>query len=169
MYHIAIQQFVKTLKNLDAILGKAQAYADQRKFNVDNFCSARLAPDMLPFSVQIQIACDAAKLAAASLSGETAPRFEDNEKTFPELRERIAKTLAFLEGLRPEQFAKTTPTTKVPAVPRNNKWMHAEEFLFQRQIPNFYFHVMTAYSLLRHGGVEIGKSDYLGSLNLLDP
>lgn len=169
MYHQAIQQFVKSLKNLDAILGKAQAYAEERQFNVDNFCTARLAPDMLPFTTQIQIACDAAKLAAAGLSGETAPRFEDNEKTFAELRERIAKTLGFLEGLRPEHFEKTTPKTKVLAIPRRNKWMFADEFLLNRQIPNFYFHVVTAYALLRHGGVGVGKADYLGQLDLLDP
>jgi hypothetical protein len=169
MYYLAIQQFVKTLKNLDVILGKAQAHAEQRKFNVDNFCSARLAPDMLTFTSQLQIACDAAKLAAASLSGQPVPRFEDNEKTFAELRERIAKTLSFLESLRPEHFEKTTSKTQVHAVPRSNKWMHADEFLFSRQIPNFFFHVMTAYALLRHGGVDVGKNDYLGQLDLLDP
>lgn len=162
MYYLAVQQFVKTLKNLDAILGKAQAYAEQRKFDVDNFCSARLAPDMLPFTRQIQIACDMAKLGAANLAGKTAPRFEDDEKTFAELRERIKKTLAFLESLRPEDFQKTNANTKVLAVQRTNQWMLADEYLFTRQIPNFFFHVTTAYNILRHNGVEIGKADYLG-------
>jgi len=168
MYYLVIQQFARTLKNLDQILGKAQAYADARKFDVNNFCQMRLAPDMLPFTTQIQIACDAAKLAAANLSGKPAPKHEDTEKTFADLRERIGKCLSFLESLGPDDFAGTTAQKKVLAQPRNNKWMYAEEFLVSRQIPNFYFHVTTAYALLRHGGVDVGKGDYLGQLNLLD-
>jgi hypothetical protein len=169
MYHLAIQQFVRTLNNLDAILGKAQAYAETRKFDVNNFVQARLAPDMLPFSTQIQIACDAAKAAASNLSGKEAPKHEDNEKTIAELRERIGKCRQFLESLRAEDFQKTTPKTKVLASPRHNKWMLADDFLWGRQVPNFFFHVTTAYAILRAGGVDIGKSDYLGQLPTLDP
>src|SRR5690606_23096130 len=98
------------------------------------------------------------------LAGKTAPRFEDDEKTFAELRERIKKTLAFLESLRPEDFQKTNANTKVLAVQRTNQWMLADEYLFTRQIPNFFFHVTTAYALLRAGGVDIGKGDYIGQL-----
>lgn len=168
MYYLAIQQFVRTLKNLDAILGKAEAYAESRKFDVNNFVSARLAPDMLPFTTQIQIACDAAKMAAAALSRKEAPRHEDNEKTFADLRERIRKCVGFLESLRAEDFAGTTADQRVLASTRQNRWMRAEDFLWQRQIPNFYFHVTTAYALLRAGGVDIGKGDYLGQLSLLE-
>lgn len=169
MYYLVIQQFARTLKNLDQILGKAQAYAEARKFDVNNFCQARLAPDMLPFTTQIQIACDAAKIAAANLSGKEAPKHEDNEKTIPELRERIAKCLSFLESLGPDDFQKTTPKTKMLASPRRGTWMYADDFLISRQIPNFYFHVTTAYALLRQGGVDVGKSDYLGQLNTVQP
>lgn len=168
MYYVAIQQFVRTLKNLDAIMGKAQAYAEARKFDVNNFCTARLFPDMLPFPAQVRIACDTAKGAAANLAGVEAPRHEDNEKTFAELRERIGKCLAFIESVKPEQFEKTTPTTKVKLPNASGKFMYAEDYLFSRQIPNFFFHVTTAYNILRQGGVEVGKMDFYGALNLLD-
>lgn len=168
MYYLAIQQFVRTLKNLNQILGKAEVYAKARQFNVDNFCQARIAPDMLPFLTQVQIACDTAKVAAANLSGTQAPKHEDDEKTIGELRERIAKCLGYLEGLRADDFQKTTPQTKVLASARSGKFMLADDFLFGRQIPNFFFHVTTAYALLRQGGVDVGKKDYLGQLPLLD-
>jgi hypothetical protein len=168
MYYLAIRQFARTLKNLDAILDKAQRQAQAKKFDVNNFCTARLFPDMLPFLVQIRIACDHAKTAAALLSGKEPPRHEDNEKTFEELRGRIAKCLAYLDTFTPKDFEKTTAQTVVKLARPEGKGLNAEEYLFGRQIPNFYFHVTTAYALLRQGGVEVGKTDFLGSLNLID-
>jgi uncharacterized protein len=171
MYHLVVKQFMRTLKNLDAIMGKAQAYAEARKFDVNNFCGERLIPDMLPFTAQIRIACDHAKSAASLLAGKEAPKHEDNETTFAELRGRIAKCLGYLETLGPKDFERTTAATpvKLPDRPgRPGKTLRADEFLLARQVPNFYFHVTTAYNLLRRGGVEIGKNDYLGTLETIE-
>src|SRR5690606_27764556 len=99
MYYLTIRQFVRTLKNLDNVLEKAMQHAKSQNFDVNNFCTSRLFPDMLPFPAQIRIACDMAKAAAANLAGKEAPRFEDNETTFEQLRERIARTIAFLDTL----------------------------------------------------------------------
>jgi hypothetical protein len=168
MYHLAIRQFSRTLKNLDTILGKAVSHAEARKFDVNNFCSARVFPDMLPFPVQIRIATDMAKAAAAALSGKEAPKFEDNETTIEQLRARIRRCTEYLDGLSEKDFEKVNSKTviKVPYPP--NKAMTADEYVFGRQIPNFFFHVTTTYNLLRQGGVDIGKMDYLGTLSLLD-
>ena len=168
MYHLAIRQFVRSLKNLDAIIGKAVSFAETKKFDVNNFCSMRLAPDMLPFTAQIRIATDMAKAAAAALSGKEAPKFEDNETTIEELRARIARCIGFLDGFNEKDFEKVTGKTlvKVPYPP--GKAMLADEYLFGRQLPNFFFHVATAYNLLRQGGVEIGKGDFLGALQMQD-
>jgi len=168
MYYLAIRQFARTLKNLDAILVKAEDHANARGFDVNNFISARLAPDMLTLVVQVRIACDNAKAAAAGLSGKEAPKHEDNETTFEQLHGRIAKCLAFIDSLTQADFAKTAADTRVLLAYPAGKALRAEEYLFGRQIPNFYFHVTTAYDILRAGGVAIGKNDYLGELNLLD-
>ena len=168
MYHFAIRQFARSLKNLDGFLEKAQAHAKARNFDVNNFMGLRLAPDMLPFSAQVRIACDNAKAAAANLSGKENPKHEDNETTVEELRGRIAKCLAYLETFRAEDFARTTPETVCKLTHPKGKGLKADEYLFGRQFPNFYFHVTTAYDLLRHGGVELGKNDYLAGLNLID-
>jgi uncharacterized protein len=168
MYYLAIRQFARTLKNLDAILIKADDYAGSRGFDVNNFMNSRLAPDMLPLVVQIRIACDNAKTAAAGLSGKEAPKHEDNEATFEELHGRIAKCLAFLDSFTEADFAKTTADTRVKLMYPAGKALRADDYLFGRQIPNFYFHVATAYDILRAGGVPLGKSDYLGELTFVD-
>jgi hypothetical protein len=164
MYYLAIRQFARTLKILDTVLTKAERYAEARKFDVNNFLGARLAPDMLPFVNQVRIACDAAKIAAGNLAQKEAPKHEDNEKSFEELHARIGKALAFIDSLTEADFAKTTPdlVVKLPHPP--GKGLRADDYLFARQIPNFYFHVVTAYDILRQGGVDVGKSDYLGDL-----
>lgn len=170
MYHLTIRQFMRSLKNLDAVLAKAEAHAAARKFDVNNFFSARLYPDMLPFSAQVRIACDAAKLAGALLSGKEAPKHEDNETTFADLRARIGKCAGYLETFSAKDFEKTTPDMLVTLKGfggRPDRTLRANEFLLARQVPNFYFHVTTAYDLLRQGGVEIGKNDYLGELEYL--
>ncbi len=168
MYYLAIRQFARSLKNLDSIIGKAVSHAEARKFDVNNYCALRLFPDMLPFTGQIRVATDMAKAAAANLSGKEAPKFEDNETTVEELRARIRRCVGYLEGFTAADFEKVTAKTIVKIPFPAGKALNADEYLLGRQIPNFYFHVTTAYNLLRQGGVEIGKADYIGALNLLD-
>jgi hypothetical protein len=163
-----IKQFARTLRNLDAVLDKATKYAEARKFDVNNFLTARLFPDMLPFVTQIRIACDQAKSAAANLSGKEAPKHEDNETTMADLRGRIAKCLAYLDTFTAADFQDTKPDAMIRLPNRPGKAIPAAEYLYARQIPNFFFHATTAYDLLRHGGLEVGKNDYLGPLGFVD-
>ena len=167
MYYLAIRQFARSLKNLDAILGKAVSHAEARKFDVNNYCGVRLFPDMLPFANQIRIATDMAKAAAANLSGKEAPKFEDNETTIEQLRARVRRCIGFLEGFSAADFEKVSPKTLVKIPYPAGKAVHADEYLFGRQIPNFFFHVTTAYALLRKAGVEIGKTDLIGTLDTI--
>jgi len=168
MYYLAVRQFAKTLKSLDHLLDKATKHAQAKNFDVDNFVNARLFPDMLPFAAQIRIACDIAKTAAASLAGKEPPRHEDNEKTMEELRARIAKCLTYLETFAAADFERTNAKTIIKVPSPKGKAMYAEDYLVGRQLPNFFFHVTTAYNLLRESGVELSKMDYLGALNLID-
>ena len=168
MYFVVIKQFARTLKQLDHVLAKAEAYAQARKFDVNNFMTARLAPDMLPFPAQVRIACDSAKAAAAYIAGKDAPKHEDDEKTIAELRARIGKCVAYLETFTEQDFAAIGPTTLVKLPNRPGKAIAAEEYLLARQVPNVYFHVTCAYAILRHGGVDVGKTDYLGPLGFVD-
>jgi hypothetical protein len=168
MYYLTIRQFVRTLKNLDGILDKAVQHAKSHNFDANNYCTSRLAPDMLPFPAQIRIACDMAKAAGANLAGKEAPKFEDNESTFDQLRERISKTIAFLDTISEKDVAGTN-SQKVVKIPfPQGKAVLVDEYVLGRQIPNFFFHVTTAYALLRAGGVPVGKGDFIGNLNLLD-
>jgi hypothetical protein len=167
MYAALLAQFQFTLANLDAILAKAEAHAESRSFPVDNFMALRLAPDMLPFWRQVTIACDVAKAAAAAYARIDAPKFEDNETTVAQLRERIAKTLAFLATISPEQYTiADDDVVRVPFPP--GKAMLARDAALSRSVPNFFFHVSMAYAILRAGGVNIGKMDYLGPIKLFD-
>lgn len=168
MYYLAVRQFARSLKNLDALLAKAQHFAKERGFDVNNFCSMRLYPDMLPFLAQVRIACDGAKATASALAGKEAPSHEDTETTIEQLRARIAKCLAYLDTFRAEDFSRTTADTVCKLRYPQGKALKANEYLLGRQLPNFYFHVATAYDILRHGGVPIGKDDYLGALDLID-
>lgn len=167
-YFAIIRQFGRTLRNLDAILEKAIRHAESRKFEVNNFVGSRLFPDMLTFAAQVRIACDTAKAAAANLSGKEAPRHEDTETTVAELRGRITKCLAYLDTLTAADFQRTNAETRVVLPNRPGKALLADEYLLGRQVPNFYFHAVTAYALLRQGGVEIGKTDFLGPLQFID-
>ena len=165
----AVAQFARTLRALDAVLRKAEDFAKEREFPVDNFIQQRLFPDMLPFVSQVRIACDMAKAGAAKLSGQVAPKHADDETTFAELHARIESVVGYLDGIPAEAFAATTPQTVVTVPFPKDKAMHAGEYLFGRQIPNFFFHVTTAYALLRAGGVPVGKMDFIGNeLELLD-
>ena len=162
MYKVSIPRFIHTLRNLGAILDKAQSYAEAKKVDASVLPMARLYPDMLPLTSQVQIACDAAKGAACRLSGVTNPVFEDNEKTLPDLKARVDKTIAFLETIKPEQIDGTEDKELIVKVGGNDTKFGGMQFLLGRSIPNFYFHVTTAYNILRHNGVEVGKRDYLG-------
>lgn len=163
MYELTVPQFSKMLKNLDGLLDKAAGYADQKKFESEVLLQSRLAPDQFNFIRQVQIACDTAKLCVARMSGKEAPKNEDNEKTLPELKARIKSTLQFLESVSAKDF--TGSETKKITQPRwEGKHLLGEEYVLQHALPNLYFHIMTAYSILRHNGVDIGKKDYLGTM-----
>ena len=159
----ALSGFVQTLKALDAILDKAVEQAESRKIQPEVLLSARLAPDMLAFTRQIQLCCDFAKNAVARLSGGENPRFPDEEKSFPELKERIAKTLAFINAADGAALdAGLTREVTFPRGPSATATMTGVAYLSCFSFPNFYFHATTAYDILRHAGVEIGKRDFLG-------
>lgn len=154
--------FRTTLSNLDHILGKGLAHAQARKIDPQVLVSDRLAPDMLPLSRQVQIACDAAKNGVARISGVEAPRFEDTEATFEELRARIGKTLEWLETVPAAKLDGTEDKEITFPVGREaTRTMKGEAYLKHWALPNFFFHVTTAYAILRHNGVELGKADYL--------
>lgn len=163
MYQASVPRFVNILGNLSAILDKAQAHAEARKLDDTVLTSFRLYPDMLPMTKQVQIACDAAKGVVARLAGVEIPVHEDNEKTLADLKARIEKTVAFLQGLAAAQIDGTEE--KEIVIRRGDKETRYKgmQFLLDRAVPNFYFHVTTAYNILRHNGVEIGKRDYLGN------
>ena len=168
MYAQACQQYAMTLKNLDAILDKAQKHAEAKKFDQDIYCTLRFAPDMFPLTRQVQIACDMAKGAAAGLTGKEAPRHEDNEKTFSEVRARIHKCVGYLESLSERDFADVNAKTPVKLSYPQGKGMNAQDFLLCRANPNFFFHVTCVYALLRQAGVEVGKGDFLGAMPMFD-
>jgi uncharacterized protein len=154
--------FRTMLGNLAHILDKGLAHAQARKFDPAVLCSYRLAPDMLPFTRQIQIACDAAKNGVARLSGVEAPKFADDEQTFDELKARIAKTLAWLETVPAAQLDGTEDKEiTFPVGRETTRTMKGEAYLKLWVLPNFLFHVGMAYAILRHNGVELGKADYL--------
>lgn len=161
----AFPGITQTLKALSAILDKALAQAETRKIQPEVLLNSRLAPDMLPFTRQIQLACDFAKNAAARVSAGENPRFPDEEKSFAELQERIAKTLAFIDGVDPA--ALESGISKEVTFPRGASQtvtMSAEAYLTRFAVPNFYFHATTAYAILRENGFDIGKRDYLGDV-----
>jgi len=154
--------FKATLGNLSHILDKGAAHAEARKFDPVALLQFRLAPDMLPFTRQIQIACDGPKNGIARISGVEAPKFEDNEATFPELKARIQKTLDYLASVPPERIDGTEDKDITFPIGRDKtRTMKAEAYLKHWVLPNFFFHVTMAYAILRNNGVELGKSDYL--------
>jgi hypothetical protein len=150
------------LGNLSSILEKGLAHATQRKFEPAVLLAARLAPDMHPFTRQVQIACDIAKNSVARLAGQEPPRFEDNETSFEQLRVRIARVIDYLKSVPASALeGSETRDIRVPAGQRAYVFKGVE-FLQRWAIPNVFFHVTTAYAILRHNGVELGKMDFLG-------
>jgi hypothetical protein len=162
MYEASVPAFIHSLQSLKAILQKGQAHAEARKFDPANLVNSRLFVDMLPLSRQVQIASDAAKGAAARLTGTENPKFEDVETTFPELIARVDRTVDYLSSLKAAQFDGSETRTIKLQTPRGELSFEGLPFLRLWALPNFYFHVTTAYNLLRHNGVEIGKADFLG-------
>ena len=164
MYTASVPRLINGLTNLSHILGKAQAHAEAKKIDPVVFANLRLFPDMFPLSRQVQIACDVAKGLVARLAGVDIPAYEDNEQTIADLQKRIAKTILFVEGFTPQQIDGTED--KVIITKRGDKETHyvGMQFLLSHALPNVYFHITTAYNILRHNGVEIGKRDYLGKI-----
>lgn len=151
------------LRNLDRWLGKAAEHAKSKNFDPDVFVQARLAPDQFPLVKQVQAACDGAKFVAARLSGKEPPKHADEEKTFDELRARIATVGAYLETFNEKDFdGWETRKVPMPYLPGGNKGALGVDWLVGFAQPNFFFHVTTAYAILRHNGVDLGKRDYIG-------
>ncbi len=163
MYQASVPRFINTLGNLSAILDKTQAHVDAKKLDETALTGFRLYPDMLPMARQVMIVTDTAKGLAARLAGVDIPVYEDTEKTLAELKVRIAKTVAYLQTFQPAQIDGTED--KEIVIKRGDKETRytGQQFLLGHAVPNFYFHVTTAYAILRHNGVEIGKRDYLGN------
>ena len=163
MYQASIPQFTKMLSNLSNILKKGEEFAKAKNIDDTVLVGSRLAADMFPLAKQVQIACDQVKNGMARLAGVEPPKFDDNESTFAELQERIAKTIAFAKSIKPEQVDGTEAKEIKFSIREWNFEFVGDQYLMTWIIPNFYFHVTTAYNILRHNGVEIGKSDFLGS------
>jgi uncharacterized protein len=164
MYQASLPVLIRGLTNLQAILGKAEAHAAAKQIEPSVFTNARLAPDMLPLVRQVYIASDTAKGCAARLAGVEPPKFEDVEQTFDELQARIQKTIDYLKEFNAAQIDGSESraiTLKMRPGPIEFTGL---SYLFGFVLPNFYFHVTTAYDILRHNGVELGKLDYLGGL-----
>jgi uncharacterized protein len=162
MYKSSIPVFIRQLNNLSTILNKGAAYAEARKIDPAVFVNARLAPDMFPLARQVQITSDGAKAGAARLAGIEVPSFSDDETTFPQLQERIEKTIKFLQTIRAEQID-GTEEKKITYTQRGKESNYIGlQYLTDFVLPNLYFHITAAYAILRHNGVDLGKRDFLG-------
>ncbi|MFY0571644.1 DUF1993 domain-containing protein [Archangium lansingense] len=163
MYQASIPVLIRMMSNLSVILDKAAAYAETKKIQPSVLVNARLAPDMRPLSFQIQSVSDLAKGCGARLAGVEVPSFPDTETTFPELQARLAKTITFLQSLTPAQIDSSEERNIVLKMGGREAQFTGQAYLLTFVLPNFYFHVTTAYAILRHNGLEIGKADYLGA------
>ena len=166
MHEASARTITRALSNLIHILEKGAAHAEAKKIEPAVLVDARLYPDMFPLSKQVQIASDVAKIGIARLAQAEPPKYEDNEATFAELIERVRKTIAYLETLRPEQFegADTRMVTFPVQGGKDSRTWPGSRYLANRVLPNVFFHCTTTYNILRHNGVEIGKADFLGPL-----
>jgi hypothetical protein len=162
-YEITVTQFTKMLNNLSVILDKAVPFAEAKKFDLDVLLNGRLAPDQFNLIRQVQIACDTAKVGASRLTGKDAPNHPDTEKTLPELKARIESTIAYLQTFTANDYVEAA-SRKISQPRWEGQWVTGEEFAIQHMMPNFYFHITTAYAILRHNGVDVGKKDYLGKM-----
>lgn len=162
MYQASVPVFVRALNNLAAILEKAAAHAEARKIDPAVLVGYRLYPDMFSLARQVQIATDGAKGGVARLAGTEPPKYEDNEATIADLIARLRKTVAYLESIKPEQIDGSEDKTVTWKTQTATRTMQGMPYLLNHVTPNVYFHVTTAYGILRHCGVEIGKQDFLG-------
>jgi uncharacterized protein len=164
MHTASVAVFQQMLGGLKNILAKSETHATEKKIDAEAFLRARLSPDMFPLIRQVQIACDFAKGVSARLAGVEVPAYEDNEQTFAELQARLDKTLAFISSLPTQAFDDSAMRQIVlrPGTPKE-RTMLGQAYLFSYGLPQFFFHVTTAYALLRHNGIAIGKGDYMGA------
>ena len=162
MYQASTPRFVNILRNLSAILEKAEAHCTAKKIDPSALTTYRFFPDMFPFTRQVQIACDSAKGAVARLAGVDIPKHEDTEQTFADLKARIAKTIDFLESVPASKVDGSEDKEIVLQMRSGERRFKGMQYLLGHAYPNFYFHVTTAYNILRHNGVEVGKADFIG-------
>lgn len=168
MFFPVISQFKKQLKQIEAWFDNAQAFAKERGFDANVFAAQRLAADQLPLARQVQIACDTAKLGAARLSGKDAPSHPDTEQTLDELRARVRSVISYLDGFSAKDFENAA--TRSITQPRwEGKTMTGSDYFLEHVVPNFHFHLVHTYAILRHSGVALGKKDYLGALTMKAP
>lgn len=166
MYNASVPLFINTLRGMEGWFDKAEAFAEARGFEVDTLLQARLAPDQFTLVRQIQTACDSAKFMGARLSGAEAPSHPDTETTFAELRARIQATVAFLSDITEDQFDGAADRWCRMSFMPEGLGLRGAHYLNEFAIPNFYFHVTTAYAILRHNGVELGKRDFITQLSM---
>jgi len=164
MHSMSVPVFVKTLGSLSAILDKAAAHAEAKKFDPAVLLAARLYPDMFNLTRQVQIACDFAKGSVARLAGEEPPKYEDNETTIAQLKERIERTIAFVQGFAEGRFAGAESREITLKIRDQTHVYKGLPYLAHLALPNFFFHATTAYDILRHNGVELGKRDFIGTV-----
>jgi len=164
MYQASIPAFVQMLNNFSAILDKAKAHATSCKIDPEVLLNYRLAPDMFPFVRQLQIAADLAKGAAARLAGVEVPKHDDTEKTFADLKARLAKTLTFVQSFKPSDINGSEDRDIRLTLGEHTMSFKGQPYLVHFVMPNFYFHCATAYDILRHCGVELGKRDFIGTI-----
>ena len=162
MYQASVPAFLRSLQNLSGILDKAAAHAAAKKIDPSIFIAARLSPDMLAFAKQVQIASDFAKNTAARLAGVEPPKFADEEKTFDELKARIAKASDYVKSIKADQIDGSEERDITIPIGGKPTTFKGQPYLVNFALPNFYFHLTTAYAILRHNGVELGKWDFLG-------
>jgi uncharacterized protein len=162
MYQASTPRFANMLRNLSALIDKAEAHCAAKKIEPAALTTYRLYPDMFPFTRQVQIACDTAKGAVARLAGMEIPKHEDTEQTFPELKARIAKVLDFIESVSASKIDGSEEKEVVLQMRSGERRFKGLQYLLGHAYPNFYFHVTTAYAILRHNGVDVGKGDFIG-------
>jgi hypothetical protein len=164
MYSMSVPVFVKTLGSLSVILDKAGAHAEAKKIDPSVLLGARLFPDMFPLTKQVQVACDFAKGSVARLAGQEPPKYDDNEASIADLKARIARTVEYIEGYTESQFANSEAREVTLKIRDKELVYKGLPYLAHIALPNFFFHATTAYDILRHNGVELGKRDFIGTV-----
>ncbi len=164
MHSMSVPVFAKTLGNLSAVLDKAAAHAEAKKIDPAVLLASRLYPDMFPLTKQVQLACDFAKGTVARLAGQEPPKYDDNETTIAALKARIAKTVDYVQGFKAAQFAGAEEREVQMKIRDQTLTFKGLPYLAHMALPNFFFHATTAYDILRHNGVELGKRDFIGAI-----